>query len=234
MGLAAGDAVWNRLISPQAASAKAAHSRADAAQRRRLVPLSRRPTHPATAATLCLSRELIPAQQLNLPPPQQFDSRPTTHLDEAAHANPSIFEGLNAGSGGSLEYRHHAPRNSHSKAPCPVSPEIQVSRCPRLPDGQHPAFDYRKAPDPGQNIARTFRVFYGRGIGPDASFCVTCLGLRGSQDRGAVLVCLGAGYHCLAPRQEFSLDQRPGGREKPEGGLAAVTVARVVCPTQGP
>src|SRR5712671_5307747 len=109
-----------------------------AAQRRRLVPLSRRPTHPATAATLCLSRELVPAQQLNLPHPQQFDSRPATRLDEAADANPSIFKRLNA-SPGSLEGRHHAPRNSRSKAPCPATPKIQVSRCPRLPGNTLPS-----------------------------------------------------------------------------------------------
>ena len=61
-------------------------------------------------------------------------------------------------------------RNSHSKVPCPVPPEIQVSRCPGLPDRQNLALDHGEAPDPGQNIAGTFRVFYGRRIGPDPRF----------------------------------------------------------------
>src|SRR5437667_726055 len=200
-----------------------------AAARAYLAP-SHKPCH--SGYSICLSRELIPAQQLNLPHPQQFDSWPATRLDEAADANPSIFEGLNA-SYGSLECRDHAPRNSRSKAPCPVPPEVQVSRCPRLPDGQNPAFDHRKAPDPGQNIARTFRVFYGRGIGPGSTFGLARLGLRGSQDRGTVLVGHGAGEQRLALRQKLTLHQSLGGREKHEGGLAAITVGGVVLAAQG-
>jgi hypothetical protein len=65
--------------------------------------------------------------------------------------------------------REHAPWNSHSKVPCPVPSEIQISRCPGLPNRQNLALDHRKTPDPGQNIARTFGVFYGRRVGPDAS-----------------------------------------------------------------
>src|SRR6202035_4352361 len=69
--------------------------------------------------------------QLNLSHPERFNSRAAARLDPAADTNSSIFEGLKR-QPGSLEGCHHAPRNSHSKVPCPVPPEIQVSRCPRL------------------------------------------------------------------------------------------------------
>ena len=107
-GLAIGEAVWNRPISPQAASAKTAHSRTGAAQSRRLVQISRRPANPATAATRILSDELIPTQQLNLPHPEHVDSRPTTRLDPATDTNPSVLKGLKDNSG-SLDSWNHAP-----------------------------------------------------------------------------------------------------------------------------
>src|SRR5450756_2624945 len=95
-----GDAVWNRLMSPQADSARPAHSSEAAAQRRRLILYSRRPAPSATSATrLRWSGELIPAEQLNLPHPEHLDSRPAPRLDKAADTNPPILEGLKDDSG---------------------------------------------------------------------------------------------------------------------------------------
>jgi hypothetical protein len=47
-----GPAVWKRVISPQAAVARAADTTMGAAQNRRLILLSRRPIKPTTTATL--------------------------------------------------------------------------------------------------------------------------------------------------------------------------------------
>ena len=106
--LAVGDAVWNRLMSPQAASASAAHSKSrrspKAAAHPCLAP-SRTPSHVSYSSVF---GELIPAQQFNLPHPERLDSRPAPRLDQAADPNPSIFERLKDDSGG-LERRHHAP-----------------------------------------------------------------------------------------------------------------------------
>ncbi len=89
---------------------QAAHSSTGAAQRRRLIPFLRRPANSATSATRLSSRAraLIPAQQLDLPHPEHFDSRPAARLDQAADTNPLIFEGLKDDAG-SLERRQHAP-----------------------------------------------------------------------------------------------------------------------------
>ena len=103
-----GDPTWNRPISPQADSTKAEHNRVTAAQRRRLVQVSRPPAHPVTAATRSFFRELIPAKQLNLPRMERFNSRPAARLDPAADTNPSIFERLRRHAG-RLECRQHAP-----------------------------------------------------------------------------------------------------------------------------
>src|SRR3981189_1081853 len=70
-----GEDVWNRLISPQAASVKAAHSTASAAQGWRFTPFSPRPANAATSATRVLSGRLIPAEQLNLSHPKYLDPR---------------------------------------------------------------------------------------------------------------------------------------------------------------
>jgi hypothetical protein len=108
VGLAeVGDAVWNRLISPQPASTKPAHNNTGAAQRRRPVPVSRRPANPATAATR-MSGELILANHFNLPHPEHLDSRTAARLDPATDTNPSILEGLRRDPG-SLERCDHAP-----------------------------------------------------------------------------------------------------------------------------
>ena len=104
----AGAEVWNRLISPQPASARAAHSKAGAAHRRRLIRISRRPALSATSATRISARELIPAKQLNLPRPEHLDARAATRLDPAADTNPSIFERLGHNPG-RREGRRHAP-----------------------------------------------------------------------------------------------------------------------------
>src|SRR5665213_4598754 len=139
-------------MSPQAPSAIVAHSNAGAAQRRRLIQVSRRPAHSATSASY-LPCDLILAKQLNLPHPERLDPWAAVRLDPATDSNRSIFERLGHNSSG-LERRHHAPRNSHSKAPCPVPPEIQISRCPGLPHRQNLALDNDKTPYPGQNIVR--------------------------------------------------------------------------------
>ena len=103
-----GEAVWNRLISPQAERTRAAHSKAGAAQRRRPFHFPRRPANPATLATRVLSGRLIPTEQLNLPYPKHFDPRAAPRLDPAPNANPSIFERLKAHPG-RLEGRYRAP-----------------------------------------------------------------------------------------------------------------------------
>ncbi len=72
--------------------------------------------HPSLvpSRTLChfsysyLSRELIRAQQLNLPHPQHFNSWPAARLDPAANTNPSILKRLNDDPG-SLKRRGHTP-----------------------------------------------------------------------------------------------------------------------------
>ena len=155
--------------SPQAASVKACAQQngrsPKAAAQPGLAP-SRTLRHRRHSVS---ARELILAQQFDLPHPERLNSRPAARLDPAADANPSIFEGLKHNSG-RLERGYHALWNSHSKVPCPVPAEIQISRCPGLPNGQNLALDHRKPPDPGQNIARTFRVFYGGRIGPDSPF----------------------------------------------------------------
>jgi hypothetical protein len=86
-----GLAVWNLVISPQAAVASAADSTMGAAQIRRLILLSRRPTKATTTATLISPRGLIPAKHLDLPYPEHLNSRAAMRLNEATHPNPAIF-----------------------------------------------------------------------------------------------------------------------------------------------
>ncbi len=64
--------------------------------------------HTLPLQLLVLSRELIPAKQLNLPHPEHFDPRSATRLDPASDANPPILERF-YGKTGSLERRVHAP-----------------------------------------------------------------------------------------------------------------------------
>src|SRR6185312_10804454 len=104
-GLAAGcDAVWKRLMSPQAASVSAAHSTAGAAKRRRPALVPRRSTHPVTVVT---SPPGLVADHFNLPRPEHLDPRSSAPFNPAADANPSIFEGL-GNDARSLERWHHA------------------------------------------------------------------------------------------------------------------------------
>ena len=51
---------------------------------------------------------LFPAQHLDLPHPKQFDSRSSPRRDNAADANPSIFERLRSNVG-AFERRYDAP-----------------------------------------------------------------------------------------------------------------------------
>src|SRR6476469_4334618 len=93
MGVAAGmAAVWNRATSPQADNASAAHSRAGAAQRLRLILPSRGRANSATSNTRVLRS--VPADHFNLPHTEHFDARPAARLDPATDTNPSIFERL--------------------------------------------------------------------------------------------------------------------------------------------
>ena len=115
VGFGAGDAVWNRPISPQAESATA---RTAAAAQPKGGGLSSLPCL-VPSRTLrhfsypVVSGELIPAAQnsvcqFNLPHPEHLNPRPAPRLDPAADANPPIFEGLKGNAGG-LERRQHAP-----------------------------------------------------------------------------------------------------------------------------
>jgi len=170
-------AVWNRFISPHAPSPMAAHAKSAAAHRRRTIPLSRRPANPSTSATR-MSGGLVPSQQFNLPRMEHFNPWRRSRLNPAADPNPSILQRLKAHPGG-FDRRHHAPWNNHSKVPCKVAPEIQIGGCSGLPHRQNPALNHRQSPDPGQNIVRTFRVFYDGWIAPDASFIASRLRFRG-------------------------------------------------------
>jgi hypothetical protein len=99
-GAGLGEAAWNRFMSPQADSAKPAHSSA-AAAKRRLNFFPRRPAPFTTSATrIRWSDELIPAKQLNLPHPERLNSGPAARFDKAADTNPPILEGLKGDSGG--------------------------------------------------------------------------------------------------------------------------------------
>ena len=108
MALTAGEETWNRLMSPQPASARLAHSKPAAAQPRRPVPLSRRPAPLANSATRHRFSELIPTEHFDLPHPEHVYSRAPARLDPAADPNPAVFEGFERNSC-SLEPREHAP-----------------------------------------------------------------------------------------------------------------------------
>src|SRR6202043_466105 len=130
---------------------------------------------------------LVRTQHLDLPRPLHFHPWSGPRLDPTANANPFILEGLRDNSG-AHQVRQRAPRNSHREVPCPVTSEVQKSCCPGLPHGQHLALDYRKSPDPGQNIVRTFRVFYGGRARPDAALARPRLRFRGKKAGRANLV----------------------------------------------
>lgn len=107
-GAGTGDEVWNRLISPQPASARAAQNRAGATKARRLILVARCPKRLVTVVMRLCSAGSIAADQFNLPHPERFYPRSTPRFDEAADTNSFIFEGLKSDSR-SLERRTHAP-----------------------------------------------------------------------------------------------------------------------------
>src|SRR6185437_15036709 len=121
------------------------------AQQRRRSP--RAATRPLPSRTLChrchsyVSRALVPAQQFDLPHPERLYPRPAMRLDPATDTNSTTFKRLQHDPGG-FECRQPMLWNSHSKVPCPVPSEIQVSRCPCLPNGQNLALDHSKPPNP--------------------------------------------------------------------------------------
>ena len=90
----AGEAVWNRLISPQPARLKAAHNSTDAAKPRRLCKLPRRRKRRLSVVICLCPAGLILAGHLNLPHTERLDPRPAARLDPAADPNSFVFEGL--------------------------------------------------------------------------------------------------------------------------------------------
>jgi hypothetical protein len=104
----AGDAVWNRLISPQPARLKAPHNRTDAAKPRRQYQVPR-PRQRRLLVVICLCPAgLILAGHLDLPHTERLDPRPAARLDPAADTNSLVFEGLKRDPR-SLESRPYAP-----------------------------------------------------------------------------------------------------------------------------
>ena len=106
-GAAPGDAVWKRLISPQPASASAAHSRTGAAKPRRLHKIPRRRKRRFTVVICLCPAGLVFAGQFDLSHPQRFYARSAARLDKTADANSLVFEGLERDSR-SLESRQCA------------------------------------------------------------------------------------------------------------------------------
>ena len=200
--------------SPQPASETSAqHNGAPACSPEPAHPLLLAPSHTVHHDNYSYvhSGELIPAQKLNLSRPKHFNSRPTPRFNEAPNTNTLVFQRLRCKSR-CLEIGERPPWNSHSKVPCPIPSKVQVCGCPCLPDGQDLALDQRKAPDPGQNIARTFGVFYGRGVGPDAFFCLSRRRLRGQQ-RGAHSLSATSGETSLTLRQKSCCTRVSAGAE---------------------
>src|SRR4051812_48971604 len=103
-----GDAVWNRLISPQPARLKAAHDRTEATKTRRLHKIPRPCQRPLLVVICLCPAGLILAGHLNLPHPECLDPRPAARLDPAADPNSLVFEGFWRDPR-SLESRHYAP-----------------------------------------------------------------------------------------------------------------------------
>src|ERR1700749_426200 len=132
VGPGAGAAGWSLLNSLQPATVSAAPNQMGAAQRRRVMPISRRRIRPDTVVTRFCGK-LILAQQLDLPHPERFQPRAPTGFDPAADSNPSIFKGFKHNPGG-FERRYCALWDSHSKVSCPVPSKIKVGRCPGLPN----------------------------------------------------------------------------------------------------
>src|SRR5579871_3735331 len=202
-----GTATWKRLNSPQPASKSGPPSSMGNTHGPRPSPVIRRPAFVATAATLPPPAVLPSAEQFDLPHLEHLNSGTVSRLDEAPNTNTLVFQrlGLNTRR---PKTGKRSPWNSHSEVPCPASSEIQICGSPRLPDGQYLALDQRKSPDRSQNSARTFRVFYGRRVGPDASFCIARLGLGCQQRGGAILVGRAGRHQRLSLPEQFGLHQR--------------------------
>src|ERR1700739_1731675 len=146
MGAGVGAAVvWKRENSPQPARASEAHNTAapGKARDRRLTLASRRPTPSTTTAILTYLADLVAAHKFDLSHLKRFNSRTAMCLNEAPDTNTFVFERLRRNAGG-LKNGARPPWNSHSKVPCPVPAEVQVSGSPRLPDRKNLAFDQRK------------------------------------------------------------------------------------------
>src|SRR5690349_12887054 len=251
---AVGGAVSSFPRFPQDATVSAAHSSTGAAKRRPPKVPSRHSARCAKSATgprsdwnrglipvlhviqmktgaQSSNQALFPAQHLNLPHPQQLDSWSSPRRDNAADTNPSIFEQLRS-KAGALKRRYGAPWNSRSKVPCPVSSKIQVGNRPRLSNGQNPALDHRKLPNRCQNIARTFRVFYDRGVGPDAQFGIPCRTFGGGQCCGTIFIGYIGRNQRFTAAQQLALHRLFRAAREQKGTLPAIAVRRIVVPMQ--
>ena len=193
----------------------------------RLNPALRCPRTSTTPATLKDFGELLVAEQLNLSRLKYLNPRPGTRLNKSPDTDTFIFQRLRL-QAGRRQTGKRPPWNNHSKVPCPVSPKIQIGSSPCLSNGQNLALDQRKAPDPSQNTARTFGVFYGRGVCPDAYFSLARSSLGGEQRGPAFPVAHVRRNQCLASRQKLPLHQHFVGQSPRKRGLPAVTIGRVV------
>src|SRR6202042_2768963 len=170
-------------------------------------------------------------QQLNLFRPNHLNPWPGSRPNNPPDTNTFVFQRLRLKTGG-RQAGERPSWNSHSEVPCPVPSKVQIGGCPCLPDGQYLALDQRKTPNPSQNIARTFRVFYDGGIGPDASFSLTRAGLGGQKRRCTFFVVHISRNDGLALHQKLAPHQRLIRHQPHKGGLTAIAVGRVIFSTQ--
>src|SRR5579872_2490206 len=213
-------------MSPQPASKSTAPSAMGRAQRRppnSAFPHAALSTTPATLSCPACSAGLFIAYLLNLSHLEHLNSGSGSCLDEAANTNTLAFQRLRY-EACRLENSKRPPWNSHGKVSCPVLSEIQICDSPCLPDGQNLALDQRKSPDPGQNSAGTLGVFYGRGLCPDASFCIARRGFSSQQRCGAFFVRHIRRNQGLALREKFGLHHGFGRKQPDKSGLAAVAI----------
>ena len=88
-----GPGVWKRDMSPQADSARPAHSTRGAAQRRRdFCPICRSEVPDTSRTSFWFA--LVRPEQFELPRPKQFNPWTGPRFDETTNPNPSILEGL--------------------------------------------------------------------------------------------------------------------------------------------
>ena len=222
---------WPR--SPQPASANAAHSTAGAAQRRRLIPSRAVPHTAATAQSLVFvvpRANSRPAVRSAPPGAPQF-RWPATRLDPATDPNPSIFERLKHNSS-RLERRHHALWNSHGKVPCPVPSEIQISRCPGLPNGQNLALDHINRPIPAKISPGLSAFFMAEGSAQAprlACRAAASAAASAAAQSLSVTVAATSASPCASNRPCTEVSEPV---EKHESGLTAVAVGGVVLALQ--